>query len=245
MTRFVGFLRGSNKCGRWIPESTIKADAIAGAATLDFSQALFTKQVININARAFLGGVLLIVPPNVAVEQDGKAILGGFGGRGGVYRTRHGVLPETEVSNSNITIRIRGTAVMGAVTAWLNRNADRARLLTIQEARKILQEQAPDLQDALPPCKKAQAIGAQAAEAARQTARQASMSSQVTRATSSSGISCGSTSTGSSDGSWEPDFGLRHLIVDAAFDQYVSRCSKKNGDGSISGNGSSISRVRL
>ena len=40
-------------------------------------------QVITIRSTAFWGSVTVIVPPNVAVEQDGSAILGGFGDAGG------------------------------------------------------------------------------------------------------------------------------------------------------------------
>ena len=40
-------------------------------------------EVITIRSTAFWGSVTVIVPPNVAVEQDGSAILGGFGDTGG------------------------------------------------------------------------------------------------------------------------------------------------------------------
>merc|ERR1712014_243348 len=86
------------------------------------------------------GGVTLIVPPNVCVEQNGTAILGGFGGGGGVYaRQRTGAMPST-ASNSGIIIKIEGTAVMGAVTAAVNRSASPAELMTWEEAARIIQE---------------------------------------------------------------------------------------------------------
>eukprot|EP00930_Biecheleria_cincta_P029992 TRINITY_DN2080_c0_g1_i2.p1 TRINITY_DN2080_c0_g1~~TRINITY_DN2080_c0_g1_i2.p1 ORF type:complete len:218 (-),score=26.29 TRINITY_DN2080_c0_g1_i2:179-832(-) len=142
MSRFVGFLNGANQYGRWIPEAQIKARAIAGGATLDFSQALFTEPIITIHATAFWGGVTLIVPPNVTVEQDGRAILGGFGSCGGVYRSAHTSLAEC-TSNSDVTIRVVGTAVMGAVKALVNRNAPFAQLLTWDKAQGTLLEPAP------------------------------------------------------------------------------------------------------
>jgi len=142
MSRFVGFLNGANQYGRWIPESQIKARAIAGGATIDFSQALFTESIITIHARAFWGGVTVIVPPNVCVEQDGRAILGGFGSCGGVYRSAHTSLTEC-TSNSDITIRVVGMAVMGAVKALVNRNAPPAQLLTWEKAQSILLQPAP------------------------------------------------------------------------------------------------------
>ena len=49
-----------------------------GFPTLDF-----LPPVITSRSTAFWGSVTVIVPPNVAVEQDGSAILGGFGDAGG------------------------------------------------------------------------------------------------------------------------------------------------------------------
>mmetsp|Transcript_58754 Transcript_58754/g.110060 ORF Transcript_58754/g.110060 Transcript_58754/m.110060 type:complete len:206 (+) Transcript_58754:45-662(+) len=141
-TKYIGFLSGANKFGRWIPEPEIKARAVAGGATIDFSQAIFIHPVITVHAAAFWGGVTLIVPPNVTVEQNGRAILGGFGDGGGVYHSSSGSMPET-LANSGITIKIRGTAVMGSVSAVVNRKAQAAQLLSDEEARMKLAE-APE-----------------------------------------------------------------------------------------------------
>jgi len=138
MSSFFGFLHGANQYGRWVPQPEIKAKALAGGSTLDFSQALFTHPVITVHACAFWGGVTVIVPPNVNVEQNGKAILGGFGAGGGVYHSSHGSMPTT-ASNSDITIKIIGTAVMGAVGAIVNRNAEPAQLISWEEASTIIQ----------------------------------------------------------------------------------------------------------
>jgi len=142
MSRFVGFLNGVTQYGRWIPEAQIKARAIAGGATIDFSQALFIQPIITVHATAFWGGVTLIVPSNVTVEQDGQAILGGFGSCGGVYGRRSTTLAES-ASNSDITIRVVGTALMGAVKALVNRNAPPAQLLTWEQAQEMLLQPAP------------------------------------------------------------------------------------------------------
>jgi len=142
MTSFVGFLHGANKYGRWVPEAELKARAIVGGSTLDFSQALFTHPVITIHATAFWGGVTLIVPPNVMVEQSGRAILGGFGSSGGIYHSSRGPMPET-ASGAGITIKVVGTAVMGAVTAVVNQRAEAAQLLSWEAAQRLLLEPAP------------------------------------------------------------------------------------------------------
>ncbi|CAE7347745.1 unnamed protein product [Symbiodinium natans] len=140
--KYVGFLSGASKYGRWIPEAEIKARAVAGGATIDFSQALFVHPVITVRAAAFWGGVSLIVPPNVLVQQNGRAILGGFGDGGGVYHSSSGCVPET-LTNSGVTIKIVGTAVMGSVSAVVNRKARPAELLTPEEAAAKMQE-APE-----------------------------------------------------------------------------------------------------
>lgn len=142
---FFGFLHGADQYGRWVPGPVLNAKAVVGGSTLDFSQALFVHPVITIRARAFWGGVTLIVPPNVYVEQNGTAVLGGFGGRGGVFcRQRTSAMPRAP-SNSGITIKIEGTAVMGSVTIAVNRSASPARLMTWEEASRIIEEvPAPD-----------------------------------------------------------------------------------------------------
>eukprot|EP00490_Sorites_sp_Unknown_P029212 CAMPEP_0114654852 /NCGR_PEP_ID=MMETSP0191-20121206/10717_1 /TAXON_ID=126664 /ORGANISM="Sorites sp." /LENGTH=250 /DNA_ID=CAMNT_0001870399 /DNA_START=57 /DNA_END=804 /DNA_ORIENTATION=+ len=141
-SKFVGVLSGANKFGRWVPEPEIKARAVAGAANLDFSQALFVHPEITIHATAFWGGVHLIVPPNVVVEQNGRAIMGGFGSSGGLYHSSTGAMPET-LGNTQITIKVRGTAVMGSVSAMVNRRANPARLLTREQVEFELQQPAP------------------------------------------------------------------------------------------------------
>jgi len=84
----------------------------------------------------------LVVPPNVAVEQHGKAILGGFGDSGGAFHGSSGTIPET-ASNAGITIKIAGTAVMGVVGVVVNQRAPPALLLTMEEATRLMQEPAP------------------------------------------------------------------------------------------------------
>jgi len=151
-SRFTGFLREKIQYGRWVPEPVIIAKGVAGGLTLDFSQAIFVHPVITIKVTAYAGGVTLIVPPNVHVEQKGHAVLGafgggggvfyksnGFGGGGGVFYRGNGALPET-VSNSGITVKIEGRAFMGAVNAAVNRNAAPAQLVTSEEAARIIRE---------------------------------------------------------------------------------------------------------
>mmetsp|Transcript_8522 Transcript_8522/g.18163 ORF Transcript_8522/g.18163 Transcript_8522/m.18163 type:complete len:202 (-) Transcript_8522:164-769(-) len=138
-TKFTGFMSGAGQYGRWVPPAEISAKAIMGGATVDFSQALFTHSVYTVYTKAFWGGVTLIVPPNVAVEQNGHAIMGGFGGSGGLFHSSGGQMAET-VSNAGIIVKVEGTAVMGAVSVTVNQMAAPAQLITAEEAARILRE---------------------------------------------------------------------------------------------------------
>jgi len=141
MSRFVGFMRGRSQYGRWVPEQDITARAVLGGATIDFSQAIFTHTEITVHSTAFWGGVTIIVPPNVAVEQNGRAILGGFGGSGGLYHSNTGQSPAlVSGSSAGITIKVSGTAMMGAITAAVNKKAPPAQLVSAEEAARILRE---------------------------------------------------------------------------------------------------------
>merc|ERR1719454_1170072 len=107
MSRFVGFMNGKNQYGRWVPEKEITARAIMGGSTVDFSQAIFTHPEYTIYSKALWGGVTIIVPPNVRVEQNGRAIMGGFAGSGGLHHSNNGRAPFLQsASTAGITIKV-------------------------------------------------------------------------------------------------------------------------------------------
>lgn len=139
MTSFFGFMCGDDKFGRWVPEPNISATAFMGRAIIDFSQALFQHPVITVSTTAFWGGVTVIVPAKVQVEQDGQAIFGGFGDEGGIYASSC-----TDDSlcdrNQGVTVRIVGTAMMGSVSVVVNKRATPAKLLSQEEVETILRD---------------------------------------------------------------------------------------------------------
>ena len=102
----------------------------------------FVVEVITIRSTAFWGSVTLIVPPNVAVEQDGSAILGGFGEAGGVW-SNHNTVGASQ-SAAPVTLRVVGTALMGRVNAVVNHRAKPAVLLSAEEVERILREVPPE-----------------------------------------------------------------------------------------------------
>lgn len=174
MSSFVAFLSGADQYGRWVPDEEVTASAYLGGSTVDFSQALFEHPVITIRSTAFWGSVTLIVPPNVKVEQDGAAILGGFGDVGGVWQNTLNDLPQNLQNPPAVTIRAVGTALMGTVKAVVNPRAAPAQLLSHDEVVRILREVPAEpsttVQDFM-----GQALHAHAqAQAQAQQARQAS-----------------------------------------------------------------------
>lgn len=171
MSSFVAFLSGADQYGRWVPSEEVTASAYLGGSTVDFSQALFKHPVITIRSTAFWGSVTLIVPPNVAVEQDGSAILGGFGEAGGVW-SNHNTVGASQ-SAAPVTLRVVGTALMGRVNAVVNHRAKPAVLLSAEEVERILREVPPEpsttVQDFMAHAMQAQ-LQAQQAQQAQQAA---------------------------------------------------------------------------
>merc|ERR1711976_936163 len=97
--------------------------------------------VITIHTKAMWGGITIIVPPNVIVEQNGRAILGGFGGSGGLY---HRCSEQARVASAqDIVMKISGTSVMGGISTSVNRLVEPARLVAPDEAARIMREAPP------------------------------------------------------------------------------------------------------
>ncbi|GAB88436.1 DUF1707 SHOCT-like domain-containing protein [Gordonia rhizosphera] len=97
-------MSGAEVRGNVAVADTFTATAFMGAVEIDLRDAEFTAPVLTIRCFALMGGVEVIVPPDVAVEIGGWAVMGGFGGRA----TGPGA-PGTP------TVRVVGFALMGAV----------------------------------------------------------------------------------------------------------------------------------
>ncbi len=97
-------MSGIMRKGPWLVPKTINAIAIMGGIELDFRFAQLTAPVTEVQILAVMGGVTIVVPPNVRVESEGFAFMGGFG---------------TDVGEPNApdapTIRLTGFAFMGGV----------------------------------------------------------------------------------------------------------------------------------
>ncbi|MFO0575383.1 MAG: LiaF-related protein [Polyangia bacterium] len=77
-----------------------------GGIELDFREASLGPGVTEVHITAVLGGVSLIVPPQLAVEMDGTAIMGGF---------EHSERAPVQLDPERPVLRVHGLALWGGV----------------------------------------------------------------------------------------------------------------------------------
>lgn len=102
----VALFGGSEFSGARPLPRRLKIKAVFGGVQLDLREALFPDGVIDVDVSAVFGGVQIIVPPTLAVESHGVAIMGGFEG---IHRA-----PATADPSSPL-LRVRGRVVCGGV----------------------------------------------------------------------------------------------------------------------------------
>jgi hypothetical protein len=106
----LAFFGGVERHGVWYPPRQLRVVACMGGVELDFREALLAPGVTDVTAYAAMGGVQIVVPPELPVEVGGMAILGGFD---------HGRrLPAaTEALDpARPRLRISGLALLGGVS---------------------------------------------------------------------------------------------------------------------------------
>jgi hypothetical protein len=132
----LSVLSGTTRAGRWIPARKSFALGVLGGISLDFRETVLGAGVTDVNVLAVLGSVEIIVPPEMAVEVDGMAVLGGF-----EYQTN--APPRTD-PNPPI-LRVRGLAVLAGVNVEVrlpgetSTDAKKRRRLERTGARRRLQ----------------------------------------------------------------------------------------------------------
>ncbi|GAA1278222.1 DUF1707 domain-containing protein [Saccharothrix xinjiangensis] len=102
----IAFWSGVERRGEWVVPATHNAAAIMGGVVIDLTRARFAQQETTINAYAIMGGIEVIVPPEVTVRVDGVGLMGAF------EDTTHKGDPPIPGGPS---VRITGLALMGAV----------------------------------------------------------------------------------------------------------------------------------
>jgi hypothetical protein len=106
-SRIVAIFGGASRTGGWHAEPVIEVLAVFGGVDLDFRDAVLPGQEVVVRATAVLGGVDLVVPPEMrVVDGGGVAILGG--------RDIAGASAESAGPDAPV-LRVEGTCVLGGI----------------------------------------------------------------------------------------------------------------------------------
>lgn len=102
----LAVMGGAERKGAWTPAPNIYVTTLMGGTVLDFRQAQLAPGVTNVYVLAIMGGVEIIVPPELRVESNGIGIMGGFD---------HAGQPEAQSASGGPVLRVSGAAIMGGV----------------------------------------------------------------------------------------------------------------------------------
>ena len=104
--RIIAVLGGASRKGVWHPEPVIQIVTVLGGAELDFREAVLPGSEVVLHATSVLGGIEIVVPPEMRVIDNGIAILGG--------REVTGQSAESVAEGAPV-LRIEGTCVLGGM----------------------------------------------------------------------------------------------------------------------------------
>lgn len=104
--KVVAVLGNANRGGPWAPPRHLRVYAVLGNTELDFREARLAPGAIDIEVTACLGNVTVIVPPSLAVEMNGTAVLGSF---------EHSERAPASPDPGRALLRIHGLACLGNV----------------------------------------------------------------------------------------------------------------------------------
>lgn len=105
---YFAVMSGVIRRGAWLVPKRISAVAFMGGIELDLREATLGPGVTEIEVLAVMGGVVVTVPPNVRLECDGFAFMGGFEDQ----------LKQPASGDPNApAVRLTGFAFMGGVEA--------------------------------------------------------------------------------------------------------------------------------
>jgi hypothetical protein len=124
------FMGGVERRGQWMPARKNLVIAIMGGAELDFREAEMPAGETEVYIICMMGGAEIIVPPELAVDASGIAIMGGFA---------HAAAPR-RLEPGSAVLRISGLCIMGGVDIHVRHpgeSAKQARLRERDETRTL------------------------------------------------------------------------------------------------------------
>jgi hypothetical protein len=116
--RVIAVLGGSSRKGSWEPPARLQVLALMGGVELDFREANLLEGETVVDVLALMGGVSIVVPPDIDVEASGTGFLGGFAGVSNQAKE-----PDVPL------LRIHGVAIMGGVDVKVKKLPLKKRLL--------------------------------------------------------------------------------------------------------------------
>jgi hypothetical protein len=122
---------GIDRRGAWTVPRRMKVVAIMGGAHLDLREARFPPGVVELDVTAVMGGIEIVVPPGLAVQMHGSAIMGGFAD---VDRAPANPDPDTPL------LRVRGLTMMGGVNVSMRLPGESERGARRRERRALRDE---------------------------------------------------------------------------------------------------------
>lgn len=149
---------GVQRAGRWTVPRHTTLHCLMGGITLDFREADLAPGVTELTIICLMGGVEIIVPPNLNVEVAGSAILGGFD------QEHPGA--DALATEQVATLRITGVAFAGGVGVETRRIGESSR-----QARKRIKTERKLLLDAPRPSSGQASLPAAVALPERKTKR--------------------------------------------------------------------------
>jgi hypothetical protein len=115
--RTLSILGSTTRKGSWTVPRRLEVKAIFGNVELDFRDAIMPAGVVELAVSAVFGNIEITVPPHLAIEADGNAILGNFD---------HVSRAPSEASPDSPVLRVTGTTVFGNVEIHMRLPRDRA-----------------------------------------------------------------------------------------------------------------------
>jgi hypothetical protein len=104
--RLIAILSGFSRKGAWHPDPVMNVVTILGGAELDFRDAVLPSKEVVLKITAVLGGLGIIVPPEMRVVDNTSAILGGSDVSG----------KTADMSDADSPVlRIEGVCILGGI----------------------------------------------------------------------------------------------------------------------------------
>jgi hypothetical protein len=134
----VAVMGSSRRVGAWTVPRKLRVMGLMSGTVLDFREARFPPGVVEVEIRSMMGSTEIIVPPGLAVETHGSAIMGGFQE---VNRT------PTHPDENAPLLRVHGFVIMGGVDIRMRlpgetgRDANRRQKREIKERRREEKQQ--------------------------------------------------------------------------------------------------------